>query len=306
MNESASFDEKEYERLRDLGHKAVDRFIEHLAALPTKPVYQPVPDLDRAAILGQPLPVEGADPAEVIDEIVRDVFRFPMGNNHPRFFGWVNSPAAPIAVIASLLAAGFNPSCAGGDHAAIYLERVVLDWIKQILGFPLSAMGLLVGGGSGANLTGLAVARHVLLARAGWDVRQSGMNGAPPILVFTTEQSHSSIIKAVEMLGIGNRSIRQVPTDSRYRMDVGALDQLVRKECGAEPAAAIVVASAGSVNTGSVDPLNEIADLCAQQGCWLHVDGAYGAPAVLVDETRNLFRGLDRADSIAVDPHKWL
>jgi len=305
MSESVN-NNAEYVKLRDLGHHAIDRLLEHLATLPVGPVYVPVPVHERQAILGQPLPVEGTDPLRIVDDIVKDVFRFPMGNNHPRFFGWVNSPASPISVIASLLAAGLNPSCAGGDHAAIYLERAVLDWIKLLLGFPRDAMALLVGGGSSANLTALAVARHVLLARAGWDFRERGMNGAPPLAVFMTEQSHSSITKAVELLGIGKSAIRYVPTGPDYRMDVKALAPMVDSWAHVGNAAAIVVANAGTVNTGSVDPINEIADLCSEKGLWLHIDGAYGAPAVLAAEMRDLFAGLERADSIAVDPHKWL
>src|SRR5262249_19411326 len=191
------------EELRRVGHNAIDRLIEHLAGLRSQPVYSPMTAQDRQSILSQPLPLQAASPHQIVDDIFTGVFRHPMGNNHPRFFGWVNSPAVPIAIIASLLAGGLNPSCAGGDHAAIYLERVVLDWIKQLLGLPAGAMALLVGGGSSANLTGLAVARHVLLARAGWDIRQKGMNGAPRLRVFITEQSHSSITKAVELLGLG-------------------------------------------------------------------------------------------------------
>src|SRR5262249_9641008 len=159
MDEPHNRNEQDFSRLRALGHYAVDRLVEHLAELPAGPVYQPVPSRERLKILNQPLPMDGVDPRQIIDDIVEDLFRYPMGNNHPRFFGWVNSPAAPVSIIASLLSAGLNPSCAGGDHAAIYLERVVLDWIKRLLGLSPDAMALLVGGGSSANLTGLAVAR---------------------------------------------------------------------------------------------------------------------------------------------------
>lgn len=306
MDEPDNRNELDLSQLHDVGHYAVDRLVEHLTRLPDGPVYQPVPSHERQTILSQPLPLDGVDPRQIIVDILDDLFRFPMGNNHPRFFGWVNSPAAPVSIIASLLSAGLNPSCAGGDHAAIYLERVVLDWIKLLLGIPGDAMGLLVGGGSAANLIGLAVARHVLLARAGWDIRGRGLNGAPPLAILMTDQSHSSITKAVELMGMGSKSIRLVPADHHYRMDIGELARILENECGGERASAIVVANAGTVNTGAVDPINEIAELCAEHGLWLHVDGAYGAPAILADETRHLFRGLGRADSIAVDPHKWL
>jgi glutamate/tyrosine decarboxylase-like PLP-dependent enzyme len=306
MSEAANKNDLDYEKIRDLGHLAIDRLIDHLSALRNGPVYVAVPDNERQSLLNQPLPMQGTDPLKIIDDIITEVFRFPMGNNHPRFFGWVNSPAAPVSIIASLLAAGLNPSCAGGDHAAIYLERAVLDWIKTLLGFPPRAMGLLVGGGSSANLTGLAVARHVLLARSGWGVREKGMNGAPPVAVFMTDQSHSSITKAVELLGMGRSAIKQLPADAQYRMDVAALGRAVGNEPNGEGRAAIVIANAGTVNTGSVDPLDDIADLCAEKGLWLHIDGAYGAPAILADQTHEFFKGLGRADSIAVDPHKWL
>jgi len=136
MSEAANKNDLDYENIRDLGHLAIDRLIDHLSGLRNGPAYVAVPDNERQSLLNQPLPVQGTDPLKIIDDIIAEVFRFPMGNNHPRFFGWVNSPAAPVSIIASLLAAGLNPSCAGGDHAAIYLERAVLDWIKALLGFP--------------------------------------------------------------------------------------------------------------------------------------------------------------------------
>jgi glutamate/tyrosine decarboxylase-like PLP-dependent enzyme len=205
-------------------------------------------------------------------------------------------------VFAALLAAAVNPSCAGGNHAALHVERQVIRWLADTVGLPPGSGGLLLSGGSMATLTALAAARH---ARAPFDVRALGLAGGPPMGVYATPEAHSCVTKAVELLGIGRRNLRVVATDARGRMDADALDDLLADEQpDARPIA--VIATAGSVSTGAIDPLEPIAEVCERRGVWLHVDGAYGAPAVLAPAVRPLLRGLERADSIALDPHKWL
>ena len=229
-----------------------------------------------------------------------------MGNQHPRFAAWVNPAGAPIGMLADFLAAVMNPSAAGGDHAAIYLEHCVVRWLMELIDFPVEgSAGILVGGGSVASLYCLAVARHWAAAEDGWNMRTEGLQGNhPPLVLYISEEGHSCLRKSSHLLGLGEPRI--IPVDERYKMDLHALREAVmtdRKE-GLRPFC--VVGSAGTVNTGAVDPLDELADFCAEQGLWLHVDGAYGAFGILDPNVSHLYTGLERANSVALDPHKWL
>ena len=263
-------------------------------------------DAVAAEYLDSTVPEEGCGADAVLDRFAREVEPYPFGNGHPRFHGWVNSPPAVMGIFAEALAAAMNPSCAGGNHAAVYVERQVTDWFKQLLGFPRSGMGLLVSGGSMAALTALAVARH---ARCGWDVRTGGLQGGGPrprLVVYQTSEGHGCHQKAVELLGLGSDCLRIVERDAARRMRPAALAEAIRDDLAAGRRPLAVVASAGAVNTGAVDPLDEIADVCARHGVWLHVDGAYGAPAILAARYAEPLAGLRHADSLALDPHKWL
>ncbi|MBO0705509.1 MAG: amino acid decarboxylase, partial [Candidatus Dormibacteraeota bacterium] len=195
----------------------------------------------------------------------------------------------------------------GGNHAAVHVEHQVLRWLRDLLGFPAEAAGLLVSGGSMASLTGLAVARHVAMREAGVDARAQGLQGAGrPFVLYVGEEGHSCLGKAAELLGIGSDHVRTVPSDDRRRMRPDALEERITRDLdgGAVPIA--VAASAGTVNTGAIDPLHEIAGVCARHRVWLHVDAAYGGPAILSPRTRPELEPLARADSVALDPHKWL
>jgi glutamate/tyrosine decarboxylase-like PLP-dependent enzyme len=292
------------EEIRRVGYRVVDMIAEYLTELPGKPVFQPVPPEVIGEILGAAVPGAGAAADAVLDEWAERVAPYPFGNGHPRFYGWVNSPPTPIGIFADALAAAMNPSVAGGNHAAVYVERAVIDWFRQVVGFPEGAMGLLVSGGSMAALTGLAVARH---ARAGYDVRARGLQGAPRAMtVYKGAEGHGTYQKSVELMGIGSDHLRIVPSDEAGRIDPRALEAAIAEDVEKGHLPLAVVASAGTVNTGAIDPLDAIADVCERHGAWLHVDGAYGGPALLSDRYRPLFRGIERADSIALDPHKWL
>jgi glutamate/tyrosine decarboxylase-like PLP-dependent enzyme len=292
------------EEFRQLGYRIVDMLAERLAAVRDMPVRQPVPLELREKLMHEPLPAEGAEPSQLIDRVVEEVLAYPMGNNSPRFFAWVNSPSAPLAWLADLLAAAHNASVAGGDHAATYVEHGVLNWLKTIMGYPQGSMGLLASGGSVANISALAVMRHV---KSTGNMRAQGFNGgAAPMVVYTSTQGHSCITKAVELLGIGHEYLRKIPTDSEYRFDVPKLRAQIAADRAAGLRPVCVVASAGTVNTGAIDPLDELADLCEQQGLWFHIDGAYGGLGILAEQTRDMFKGIERADSLAVDPHKWM
>src|SRR5690348_17135296 len=200
-----------------------------------------------------------------------------------------------------------NRSVAGGNHGAVYLERAVLEWFKELLHFPASSMGLLVSGGSMAAVTALAVARQVVAARAGWSVRRDGLQGdSAPLVVYKSVEGHGCHQKAIDLLGIGSTNLRTVPSDASLRLVPAELDRLIRADLDAGRTPMAVIASAGTVNTGAIDPIAEIADVCRAYGVWLHVDGAYGAPAILTDTYEGALSEIARADSVAVDPHKWM
>jgi glutamate/tyrosine decarboxylase-like PLP-dependent enzyme len=293
---------------RRLAHISVDLVADYLADIRKTPVFRPMTSGQRQYLTGQILTDRGVAPTELINGFAEHILPYAMGNGHPRFFGWVNSPPAPVGIIAELLAAAQDPSCDVGDIASLHLENAVVGWIADLVGFPRSAMGLLVSGGSMATLTGLAAARQWLAESDGWDVRADGVAGAPGPrpLIYVSGETHSSVRKAIELLGLGHRCIRQVPIDTQFRMDAQALRAMVAADRAAGGRPFCVIATAGTTNTGAVDLFDEIADICAEDGMWLHVDGAYGAVGVLHPELREIYRGLDRADSLTIDPHKWL
>ena len=282
----------------------VDLIAEHISGLPDGPVFRPVPQEVAEEFVGSHMPVNGESVDSILQEFEEKVAAYPMGNGHPRFYAWVNSPPTPIGVFADALASALDPSVAGGNHAAVWVEHAVLGWFRRLLGLPAESMGLLVSGGSTANLTGLAVARHV---KVGSDVRAEGLQGIErPITLYIGEEGHGCIRKAAELMGIGSNYVRTIPSDERLRMDVRSLEEaiLADLERGMRPIA--VAASAGTVNSGAIDPLAEIAELCRRYDLWFHVDGAYGAPGILSEQYRPQLEALSLADSVALDPHKWL
>ncbi len=291
------------EELKRVGARVTAWIAHHLGDLPAGPVFKPFPEDLARAFAAAPWPADGETPDAILDEFARSVGPYPFGNGHPRFFGWVNSPPDPLAIFADALAAAMNPSCAGGNHAAIHVEHQVARWLAGALGFPPSAKGLLVSGGSMAALTALAVARH---ARCGFDVREEGLYGAPRLRVYRSPEGHGCYQKAVELLGLGRRSLHEVAVDDALRIVPEALDAAIAEDVARGEVPLAVIASAGTVNTGAIDPLDAIADVCTRRGVWLHVDGAYGAPAALTTEHRAAFAAIGRADSVAMDPHKWL
>jgi aromatic-L-amino-acid decarboxylase len=296
------------ETFRALGYQAVDLAAAHLAGVRDSPVFQPMPPAARVGLLEQPLPRAGTAPEEILSRFVANVLPYPMGNGHPRFFGWVNSPPSPIGILAELLAAVMGPSCAGGDHAAIYLERCVVRWLMELVNFPVEgSIGLLVSGGSMASLTSLAAARQRAALEDGWPVRERGLSGwGERLTLYMSSEAHTTLFKAAEMLGLGKESVRLVPTGPDFRMNMPALREAITADRATGLRPFCVIGSAGTVSTGAIDPLDEIADLCADERLWFHIDGAYGAVGVLDPRVAAAYEGMDRADSMALDPHKWL
>jgi aromatic-L-amino-acid decarboxylase len=303
MSATLDLDADEFRRL---ALRALELAAAHLGGIRERDVFRPMRPAEREALLTAALADEGAPPEAILERVQTAVLPHPMGNGHPRFFGWVNSPPAPLGVLADFLAAALGPSCAGGDHAAIYVERCAVRWLMELVGFPTAgSMGLLVSGGSAAAIVGLAAARHRAVARRGGDVRRDGVQG-PRLVLYVSEEGHGCLRKAAELLGLGASAVRVVPVDHELGLDVHALEAAVRDDRAAGHVPFCVAASAGTVSTGAIDPLAAIADVCAREALWLHVDGAYGAIGVVDPALAPRYAGMERADSLALDPHKWL
>jgi aromatic-L-amino-acid decarboxylase len=297
-----SLDPEDWDSLRQLGHQMVDDMFEHMRTVRERPVWRPVP-ADTKAGFRQPLPM-GATPAEdVYRDFAAEILPYSLGNLHPRFWGWVMGNGTPLGMLADMLAAGINPNLGGGDHVANYVERQVIDWCAEMFDWPDDSSGLLVSGGSVANLIGLAVART---AEAGFDVRSLGVRGGDvQLTLYGSSEMHSSLQKAVELLGLGDQALRRIPVDEHFRIDVQALETAIEQDMAAGMRPIAVIGCAGTTNTGAVDPLESLADVAERRGLWYHIDGAFGALAYLAPSFRERLSGLRRADSLAFDLHKW-
>lgn len=295
------------DELRRAGRAAADLAADHLAGITDNPVWQPVGGADRDWLTRQDLPAAGRPLDDLVQDVRTRILPYPMGNGHPRFFGWVNSPPSPAGIAVSSLAAALNPSCAGGDHAGALLEHSVLRWLAELVGYPhRPGGGLLTSGASMATIIAIASARQRAARQDGWDVREEGLSGRPPMVMYVSAEAHGCLRKAAELLGLGSRHLRVVRVTDTFRLDVNALRAVVAEDLATGLRPFCVAASAGTVNTGAIDPLDEIADVAAEHGLWFHVDGAYGALAILAGQAAPAFAGWERADSVVLDPHKWL
>ena len=299
-----TLDPADWDELRALGHRMLDDALDYLASLPERPAWERAPAEVKARFSGT-VPRGPQAPADIYDEYLALVRPYQLGNSHPRFWGWVLGCGTAMGVLAEMLAA--STDAVSGIYSFVsnnYVELQVLDWCKELLGYPASASGLLTSGCSASNLIALAVARH---SRAGFDVRELGLTGAPArMTVYCSEEAHSSLTKAVELLGMGRDSLRRVPAGDDHRVDVPALREAVARDRREGLLPVCVVGVAGTTATGAVDDLHALADLCGDEGLWFHVDGAFGMWAAIAPEHAHLVSGIERADSLAFDLHKWM
>lgn len=300
--------EMEPGEFRDIGHRLVDQLADRLANLRDQLVTPDESPADLRAVLGaeQALPSAGSDAGRLVSEATGLLFDHSLFNAHPRFFGYITSSPAPIGMFGDFLAAALNQNVGAWRLAplATEIERQVVRWIAELIGFPTTCGGLLVSGGNMANLVCFVAARA---AKAPWDVRKEGLSReGGPLLVYASTETHTWIQKAADLFGLGTDAIRWMPADVEQRMDASALRRRIEEDLELGHRPFLVVGTAGSVSTGAVDPLPEIAAICRAHGLWFHVDGAYGGLAALAQGSPASLLALSEADSVAVDPHKWL
>jgi glutamate/tyrosine decarboxylase-like PLP-dependent enzyme len=298
-----SLDPADWEALKSTFHDAVEQAIDHLRTIREQPVWRPTPD-DVKARLTAALPRNPEPLDALLSVFAEDMLPFATGNIHPRFFGWVHGSGNPAGALGEMLAAFMNSNVGGRDHVAVYVERQVIKWCREIFAYPEASSGILTSGTSMGTVIALAAARG---ARADVDVQKLGMAASPRRLVgYASSEAHCAIAKAFELLGFGQDALRLVPVDADFRLSLPLLAEMIAADRARGNHPIVVVAAAGTVNTGAIDDLGGAAALCREQGLWLHVDAAFGGLAVLTPEFRVQLGAIAEADSIAFDFHKWL
>lgn len=286
-----------------LSHQIVGDAVGYLRDVRDRSPWQAMPPAVRAAFT-EPVPHGPSPLADVYRAVTENLMPYPMGNIHPRFWSWYMGSSNLTGALGDFIAAVQGSNLGGGNHAAALLDQQVVDWCKQMLGFPVSASGTLESGGSMANIVGLTVARNVT---AGVDVRELGVAAiAQPLRFYASDQVHSCHRKAMEALGLGNQALRRIPSDSDLRIDIGALRAAIAEDRAFGLRPACIIGTAGTVNSGAIDDLDGLAKLAAEEGLWFHVDGCIGALIAIAPGNGQLVAGIERADSVALDPHKWL
>jgi aromatic-L-amino-acid decarboxylase len=296
-------DPKDWHAFRELSHAALDDALDALEHVREQPAWRDVPATVRAA-LNEPLPEQPTPIDEVYRQFTERIMPYHGGNVHPRFFGWVQGTGTPTGMLAEMLAAAMNPNVGGRNHGAVYVERAVIEWFRELFRFPQDAGGVLTAGTSAANLIAVLVARTKLL---GARVRESGIDGSQGRLMgYASSATHGCVRRAFEVCGLGSDSLSILPCDSLHRIDPSAAARAIAEDRAEGRVPFMLVGNAGTVDVGAIDPLEELAELARREGLWFHVDGAFGATAMMSRALAPRLRGVERADSIAFDAHKWL
>lgn len=297
-----TLDPGDWEAMKTLGHKMIDDMFAYLQQVGERPVWQQIP-ANTKQYFKDALPFQPQTPASIYEEFTKHILPYTKGNIHPRFWSWVEGGGTPLGMLADMLASGMNPNNALGDHAAMYIEYQVIDWSRQMFGFPSSATGILLSGGSIANITALIAARN----NFNKNIRSQGLHALnAQLVVYTSSETHTCVQKAVEVIGIGSQYLRQIPVDENYRIRIDLLRKTIANDKQAGLFPFCIIGNAGTVNTGAIDDLDELASISKQEGCWFHIDGAFGAIPKLLPEFEATLAGIEKADSLAFDFHKWL
>ncbi|MGO9898010.1 MAG: pyridoxal-dependent decarboxylase, partial [Bryobacteraceae bacterium] len=299
---NATLDPADWAGFRATAHGMLDDILDYLEDIRERPVWRPIPPAVRERFRGE-LPAGPSELAAVHEEFMRYILPYAAGNVHPGFLGWVHGAGTPVGMVAEMLSAGLNANLGGRDHIPIEVERQVAGWMRRLFGFPESATGLFVTGASMANLVGVLVARDTEL---GFETRCAGVAaGGKRLAAYASAAVHGCIARALDIAGIGSDALRRIAVDGRYRIDLGALRAAIDADRRAGLTPFLLVGTAGTVDTGAIDDLDALAALARAEGLWFHVDGACGALAMLAPGLAPRLKGIERADSLAFDFHKW-
>jgi glutamate/tyrosine decarboxylase-like PLP-dependent enzyme len=303
LENEKTLDPQDWSQMRELGHRMVDDMMDYLENIREQPVWKSIPDKVKDHYNGN-IPLEPQNIDEVYEEFKKYILPYNKGNVHPRHWSWVEGNGTPLGALADLLASAMNPNVTIGDHAAMYIDRQVIEWCKQMMNYPKSASGILVSGGSIANITALIVARN---NREGKDIRKEGIRAVTSqMIVYCSTETHSCIQKAAEVIGIGTDGVRKIAVDGDYRMNIEELKKTIKTDLAEGYTPFCIIGNAGTVNTGAIDDLDSIYEICREYNLWFHVDGAFGALAKLVPEYAKDLKAIEQADSVAFDMHKWM
>jgi glutamate/tyrosine decarboxylase-like PLP-dependent enzyme len=297
-----TLDPGNWDEVKEIGQQMLNEMMHYLQNISSKPVWKKVPE-DIKEQFDQPLPVEPQPLAEVYEEFKETILPYSLGNTHPRFWSWVIGSGTVQGMLAEMIAAGMNSNVGIGDQSPMYADKQVVNWCKEMMGFPKESSGILVNGASTANLNALITARNAMSQY----IRIRGVQiYSGRLVMYASSETHSSIEKAAEIIGIGSENVRKVRVNDQYEMDVEHLDEMIRKDKIIGNIPFCVVANVGTVNTGAIDPLQEIFMISLKYNLWFHIDGAFGALAKLLPEYAEKLNGLELADSITFDLHKWM
>lgn len=301
LENEQTLDPENWEEQRKLAHSMVDDMFDYLQNIGQEPAWRPIPDTVKATY-SQALPQNPSSLEAIYEDFKTNILPYNKGNVHPRFFSWVQGTGTAMGMMADMLASGMNPNVAIGEHAAMYIDKQVIEWTKQMMGFPESASGMLLSGGTLANITAIMVARNSF-----GNHKAKGLYGtAQPLTLYCSTEVHNCIMKAAEAIGIGSENVRKVPVNSQYEMDLVALQDMITTDKAAGKMPFCVVGNAVTVNTGAIDDLAGISKIAKKENLWFHVDGAIGAVARAVPELQEKLKAIELADSVALDFHKWL
>lgn len=298
-----TLDPTDWAAFREQAHRMLDAAVDRMETYREGPIWNPFPPALQANYQG-PLPVEGIG-AEATQAHMTALLPFGVGNTHPRFFGWVHGSGTPSNLMADITAAAINANLGGRDHGAMYVEKQVVNWCRELFQFPESSSGLIVSGTSIATVIALKAARDRCF---NFSNRKTGLqkNALGPLVGYTSEQTHSCVARAFDILGLGSDALRKIAVNERFEMDTVALQAAIAKDRVAGLTPFVIVGTAGAVNVGSIDDLETLADIAQSENIWFHIDGAFGALGVLSERLSPRLSGIKRADSLAFDFHKWL
>jgi aromatic-L-amino-acid/L-tryptophan decarboxylase len=297
-----NLDPVDWRDFRRLAHGMLDDVISHLETIREKPVWQPPPQASRARF-AEPLPVEERNLGDVLQDVRSHIMPFATGNVHPRFMGWVHGAGTPVGMLAEMVAAGLNMNCGGRDHIGLEVERQIVRWMQEAFGYPDGASGLFLTGSSMANFLAVIVAK---ISALGTETRRRGLAARDQQLIaYTSAEAHGCIAQAMELSGLGSDNLRRIPVDASGAMRPDSLRAAITEDRASGLLPFLVVATAGTVNTGAFDPLAEISEIASQEKLWFHVDGAIGALAAFSPALRPRLAGIETSHSIALDFHKW-